>query len=274
MALVYVVRCNFNEPAKEQAWNAWYSGPKIAQMLAKPYFRSCQRFARRSGNGRNYLALWTLQSPDAFNTEQYTTDWGFFQWAPHITGWSRDLFDGGNAPEQAFAVPPQGGLHIVSFDGASPDEAAAARNAVATSQPDMMWLPVIGLDRRDELGTMARSVDRFASVSRELREREQLHSTGIGDGVALPHARNALVGLVDRPVVVFGRREQGIPYGAVDGAPAKLFFLLVAPTVTQHLAVLARVSRLLRDARLRQHLLTVDKADRAIALIREAERKI
>ena len=147
MAFVYVVRCNFNEPAKEHAWNAWYSGPKIAQMLAKPHFRSCQRFARMSGSGRNYLALWTLQSPDAFKTEQYTTDWGFFVWAPHITDWSRDLFDGGDTPEQSFAVPAQGGLHIVSFDGASPDEAAAARAAVATSQPDMMWLPVIGLDR-------------------------------------------------------------------------------------------------------------------------------
>ena len=100
-----------------------------------------------SGSGRNYLALWTLQSPDAFKTEQYTTDWGFFEWAPHITDWSRDLFDGGDTPEQAFAVPAQGGLHIVSFDGASPDEAAAARGAVATSQPDMVWLPVIGLDR-------------------------------------------------------------------------------------------------------------------------------
>jgi hypothetical protein len=147
MAFVYVVRCNFNEPAKEHAWNAWYSGPKIAQMLAKPHFRSCQRFARMSGNGRNYLALWTLQSPDAFKTEQYTTDWGFFEWAPHITDWSRDLFDGGDTPEQSFAVPAQGGLHIVSFDGASPDEAAAARAEVATSQPDMMWLPVSGLDR-------------------------------------------------------------------------------------------------------------------------------
>ena len=116
-------------------------------MLAKPHFRSCQRFARMSGNGRNYLALWTLQSPDAFKTRQYTTDWGFFEWAPHITDWSRDLFDGGDAAEQSFAVPAQGGLHIVSFDGASPDEAAAARGAVAMSRPDMMWLPIIGLDR-------------------------------------------------------------------------------------------------------------------------------
>ena len=61
-----------------------------------------------------------------------------------------------------------------------------------------------------------------------LQEREQLHSTGIGDGVALPHARNALVGLVDDPVIVFGRHPQGIPYGAIDGAPARLFFLLIA----------------------------------------------
>ena len=147
MAFVYIVRCNFNEPAKEQAWNAWYSGPKIAQMLAKPHFRSCQRFARTSGAGRNYLALWTLQSPDAFKTEQYTTDWGFFEWAPHITDWSRDLFDGGDASTEAFAVPAQGGLHIVSFDGASPDEAIAARGTAATSLPGMMWLPIIGLDR-------------------------------------------------------------------------------------------------------------------------------
>src|SRR4051812_10562943 len=143
MAFVYIVRCNFNEPTKEQAWNAWYSGPKIAQMLTKPHFRSCQRFVRTSGTGRNYLALWTLQSPDAFKTPQYTTEWGFFEWAPHITDWSRDLFDGGTATTQAFAVPADGGLHIVSFDGAGPDEA----DAVATSQPDMMWLPVIGLDR-------------------------------------------------------------------------------------------------------------------------------
>jgi hypothetical protein len=147
MVFVYVVRCNFNEPAKEPAWNAWYSGPKIAQMLAKPYFRSCQRFVRTSGSGRNYLALWTLQSPDAFRTPQYTTDWGFFEWAPHITDWSRDLFDGGDAMEQAFAVPAQSGLHIVSFDGASADEAAAARDAVGTLEPAIMWLPVIGLDR-------------------------------------------------------------------------------------------------------------------------------
>ena len=147
MAFVYIVRCRFTEPAEEQAWNAWYSGPKIAQMLRKPHFRTCQRFARTSGMGRNYLALWVLQSPDAFKTEQYTTDWGFFEWAPYITDWSRDLFDGGDAPEANFAVPAHGALDVVSFDGMPADEVRDARPAMAQSHPDMTWLPVIGLDR-------------------------------------------------------------------------------------------------------------------------------
>ena len=147
MAFVYIVRCNFTEPAKEQAWNAWYSGPKIAQMLAKPHFRSCQRFKRASGAGRNYLALWTLQSPEAFKTEQYTADWGFFEWAPYITDWSRDLFDGGDAAETDFAVPREGALHVVSFDGMGRGETNDARQGLAAAAPDRMWLPVIGLDR-------------------------------------------------------------------------------------------------------------------------------
>ncbi|HVV69937.1 MAG TPA: PTS sugar transporter subunit IIA [Verrucomicrobiae bacterium] len=109
------------------------------------------------------------------------------------------------------------------------------------------------------------------TLLRALHEREQLHSTGIGDGIALPHARNALVGLVDKPIIVFGRHPEGIPYGAIDAVPARLFFLLIAPTVTQHLAILARLSRALRDPKLRRALLSADKPEKVISLIREAE---
>jgi hypothetical protein len=151
MVFVYIVRCNFTEPAKEQAWNDWYSGPKIALMLRKPHFRTCQRFRRVSGQGRDYLALWTLRSPDAFNTAEYRSDWGFFEWQPYIADWSRDLFDGGGAPEAAFAVSPQGSLYIVSFDSMSLDEASAARATMAPSLPGTMWLPAIGLDRHTPL---------------------------------------------------------------------------------------------------------------------------
>lgn len=110
------------------------------------------------------------------------------------------------------------------------------------------------------------------TLLKALHEREQLHSTGIGDGIALPHARNALVGLVDRPIVVFGRHPVGVAYGALDKLPARLFFLLTAPTVTLHLAILARISRLLRDPKLRQGLLTLTKAEDVVQRVREAER--
>jgi mannitol/fructose-specific phosphotransferase system IIA component (Ntr-type) len=109
------------------------------------------------------------------------------------------------------------------------------------------------------------------TLLRALHEREQLHSTGIGDGIALPHARNALVGLVDQPIIVFGRHPTGIAYDSIDAIPARLFFLLIAPTVTQHLAILARLSRLLRDSRLRQKLLIAEQPGKVVALIREAE---
>lgn len=126
----------------------------------------------------------------------------------------------------------------------------------------------------NQVSAIAKQPEARQTLLRALHEREKLHSTGVGDGVALPHARNALVGLVDRPVIVFGRSAQGIPFGAIDGEPSKLFFLLVAPTVTEHLSVLARLSRLLRDPRVRHELLVVDTPEKALLVIREAEAKL
>jgi mannitol/fructose-specific phosphotransferase system IIA component (Ntr-type) len=144
--------------------------------------------------------------------------------------------------------------------------------------PETIQLNLTGADREAVLEQLVNQIPQFArqpearqTLLRALHEREQLYSTGIGDGVALPHARNALVGLVDEPLMVFGRHRQGIPYDAIDAVPARLFFLLVAPTVTQHLAILARLGRLLRDPKLRQNLLAADRPEQVIALMREAE---
>jgi mannitol/fructose-specific phosphotransferase system IIA component (Ntr-type) len=112
------------------------------------------------------------------------------------------------------------------------------------------------------------------TLFKALQERETLCSTGIGDGIALPHCRNALVGLVDKPIVVFGRHDQGIPFGAVDGNPARLFFLIVATNVSQHLQILARLSRILKASRIRENLLTAERPGRVIAILQEAEAKI
>jgi hypothetical protein len=160
---VYIVRCDFTDPSKERGWNDWYSGPKIAQMLRKPHFRSCQRFRRTGGSGRDYLALWVLSSPDAFKSREYTTDWGFFEWEQHVTNWSRDLFDGGSAGEQDFSVAPGGALEVAAFDGISVSDAEAARAELARSEPDMMWLPVIGLDRHTPLIGLCIQADPEAS---------------------------------------------------------------------------------------------------------------
>lgn len=144
--------------------------------------------------------------------------------------------------------------------------------------PDAMCLRLRSRQRDEilaELAALVPGIEQDATTRQTLLkaliEREQLHSTGIGDGVAVPHARNALVGLVDKPLLVFGRHPEGAPFGALDGRPTHLFFLLVAPTVTLHLAILARLSRLLRDPRLRQDLLQADRAERIIHMVRTAE---
>jgi mannitol/fructose-specific phosphotransferase system IIA component (Ntr-type) len=147
--------------------------------------------------------------------------------------------------------------------------------------PKSINLDLQSADRDSVLSELVNQIPQLAkqpaarqTLLRALQEREQLHSTGIGDGIALPHARNALVGLVDGALMVFGRHARGIPFDAIDGVPARLFFLLLAPTVTQHLAILARLSRILRDPALRQSLLAAASAEQVIALIREAEAKM
>ncbi len=158
-----------------------------------------------------------------------------------------------------------------------------AKSAVLSEllSPGAINLNLKSADRESVLGELVNLIPELKNqpqaretLLRALHEREALHSTGIGDGVALPHARNALVGLVDRPIIVFGRHPQGISYGAIDEVPARLFFLLVAPTVTEHLSVLARISRLLRDPKLRQNLLAADSPQKAVELIRSAEAKL
>ncbi|RAK57083.1 PTS IIA-like nitrogen regulatory protein PtsN [Phenylobacterium deserti] len=99
-----------------------------------------------------------------------------------------------------------------------------------------------------------------------LTEREQAGSTGVGHGVAAPHAR--LEGL-DRMRGVFVRLEQPVEFEAVDDQPVDLIFALFAPkdAGSEHLRALARVSRLLRQADLREQLRQARTADAVYALL-------
>jgi len=93
-----------------------------------------------------------------------------------------------------------------------------------------------------------------------LLEREKLGSTGIGDGIAIPHGK--LAGL-DEMVIAFGRSREGVDFEAMDGKPAHLFFLLMAPenSAGQHLKALAKISRMLKDAVFRKYLLAAKTHD-------------
>jgi mannitol/fructose-specific phosphotransferase system IIA component (Ntr-type) len=123
----------------------------------------------------------------------------------------------------------------------------------------------------DLIPELRSNLDARHTLLRALQEREAMHSTGIGDGIALPHARNALIGLVQHPIIVLGRHDQGVAFGAIDDQPVRLFFLLMATSVTQHLQFLAQLSRVLRNPRLRDSLLTATTPAQAIALLRDAE---
>ena len=99
-----------------------------------------------------------------------------------------------------------------------------------------------------------------------LMEREAHASTGLGFGVAVPHAR---LGGLDRMRGVFVRLATPVPFDAIDGAPVDLIFALFAPVDAgaDHLRALARVSRVLRQPELRQHVRQARTADAIYALL-------
>jgi PTS system nitrogen regulatory IIA component len=106
-----------------------------------------------------------------------------------------------------------------------------------------------------------------------LTEREALQSTGIGEGVAIPHGK--LAGL-DELVAGFARSQKGLDFESIDGQPTELFFLLVVPEHTggrQHLKALARISRFCRDADFRKRLSEAAGLDEVIAVIEEEDAK-
>jgi len=106
-----------------------------------------------------------------------------------------------------------------------------------------------------------------------LLDRESLGSTGIGDGVAIPHGK--VPGLT-RLAAVVARSRAGVQFHSLDGKPAHLFFLVVAPeqSAGMHLKTLARISRLLKDARFRRSLLDARDADDLRRILKEEDDRV
>jgi nitrogen PTS system EIIA component len=105
-----------------------------------------------------------------------------------------------------------------------------------------------------------------------LLERESLGSTGIGEGVAIPHGKSKDV---KRLMASFGRSIAGMDFQSMDGKPTHLFFLLVAPenAASVYLRALARVSRLMKDHHFRNRLMEANSAEEIYSLFSEEDEK-
>ena len=113
-------------------------------------------------------------------------------------------------------------------------------------------------------------VDSLARVQADVEARERVMSTGVGQGLGLPHARSsAVTGTVAALVIP----AAGVDFDAIDGKPVRLVFLLVGPEGERgrHVKLLSRISRLMNREAFRQQLVAAPNADAALRLFREAE---
>ncbi|HEX9507414.1 MAG TPA: PTS sugar transporter subunit IIA [Myxococcales bacterium] len=105
-----------------------------------------------------------------------------------------------------------------------------------------------------------------------LTDREKLSSTGIGEGIAIPHAK---LSELKQLLACFGVSRPGINFDAIDGKPTHLFFALVAPENSAgiHLKALARISRLFKSPQFRSALLEAKTGEQIYALITQEDGK-
>ena len=109
-------------------------------------------------------------------------------------------------------------------------------------------------------------------VTREVLEREKLATTGIGNGIAIPHCLSAKV---TGTALAMGRRVPGAKFDAVDRQPVQLFFLMVGlpDAHSEHLQLLSRLMRFMYDSDLKAGLLSAPTPEAMVALFRERENR-
>lgn len=98
-----------------------------------------------------------------------------------------------------------------------------------------------------------------------LLARESLESTAIGDGIAIPHARNPILLHVDRPLVTLCFLERAVEFGALDGKPVHALFTVVSPTAKAHLHLLSRIAFAVRDPVFKRLIVTQANRDEIMA---------
>ena len=147
------------------------------------------------------------------------------------------------------------------------DERAVATNITSQNKEDVIRELVELLVKADSI--KEKDAQKFVQI---LLKRESLGSTGIGQGVAIPHGKSDCV---TKLVAAFGVSRSGVNFDSLDGEPVHLFFLLVAPedSAGPHLKALARISRLLKDKHFRESLRASKDEKALIKIIREEDER-
>ena len=135
-----------------------------------------------------------------------------------------------------------------------------------------------GQNKREVLNEFAALLDSHEKIRDQngflevILAREALGSTGIGEGIAIPHGK---MKNLDRLVLSFGIARKGVDFDAMDGNPVHIFFVLIAPEDSpgDHLKALARISRVLKNRSFRERLLEASSADELYQLICEEDEK-
>ena len=127
-----------------------------------------------------------------------------------------------------------------------------------------------------ELATLITSQDpglKAGEVLQVLLERERLGSTGIGEGVAIPHGK---MKNINRMIIAFGRSRQGIAFDSMDGKAAYYFFVLIAPedSAALHLKALAKISRFLKNSSFKVSLSRASGREELLKVIQEQDNLI
>ena len=131
------------------------------------------------------------------------------------------------------------------------------------------------IDKKGVLEELVVPIAKIAGIEREelvkvLMERERLGSTGIGEGIGIPHGKSR--GL-ESLILGFGRSQKGVDFDSMDGMPAHIFFLLITPenSTGLHLKLLARISRILKNDPFKEKLLHATSRDEIYSIIKEEE---
>ena len=138
---------------------------------------------------------------------------------------------------------------------------------------------VAGSDQSSVLRAIVNLLKLPETVDREflyqvLQARESLGSTGVGNGIAIPHVRNPVVLHVSQPTVTLCFLQTPIDFHAVDGKPVNILFTLISPTVKIHLHLLSRLGFILRNPDVKAALGRQAPADELLTLLASAEEAI